>query len=130
LIGDLATGLEPVRRIPALRTVAGLTLLLTAAVAVVALAVLGLRPDVRAFEVPLLRLLMLAGLGAMGLGALGACLGSSVPGREAVTRAGLVLVVLGALAAGGSGAILLVSAGARGALDGLFLLAGARCSRA
>jgi hypothetical protein len=131
VVGRLTASLEPVRRIPRLRSVAVMALAVAALIGALAVGVRGLRADVRALEMTMPWLAVLVGLSLLGVGALVAALGSSVPGREGTTRAGGAGATLGLLLAAGAGFALLVRAmgmepvGAHWAWEGLVCLASA-----
>ena len=94
---ELAHGLEPVRRIPRLRTVAAGVSLGALCIGALTVVDLGLRSDVRSLEMSLPYVAVLAGLTLFALGGLLAALGASVPGREAIARAGFVSLALALL---------------------------------
>lgn len=95
---ELARGLDPVRRMPRLRTIAAAVSLVALCISALIVIDLGLRSDVRSLEMGLPYLGVLIGLLLFALGGLLAALGTSVPGREAIARAGLGALVLAATA--------------------------------
>lgn len=115
LIERLSRDLEPVRRIPRLRTVvAGVVALAGLAAAWTLLRSGGFRSDLVAIAAQHPGFAAIGvGLAAMGVGGLVSAVAASVPGREALARAGAVLL-LGGAAVGlvaAPGWILLHSAG-------------------
>jgi len=103
----LARNLEPVRRIPRLRLVAAGLSLWALLVAGVAVALLGPRADVRALQMNLPFVGIVSALLVFGVSGLLASLGSSVPGRDALSRIGLagVWMALVILVLAGAGLI-------------------------
>lgn len=85
----LARTLRPVRRIPRLRLVAAGLSLWALLVAGTAVALLGARADVRALDMSLPFLGVIAALLVFGVSGLMVALGASVPGRQALSRAGM-----------------------------------------
>ncbi len=104
IVNELVQGLEPVRPLPRLRTVAAGALGLGAVACSVVIALRGLRPELVAGEIQPSIILIAVGLGVVALGGVTASLGAAVPGRERVTRGGLIALVGGlALASGAAG---------------------------
>ncbi len=127
LIAELADRLEPVRPIARFRSVALGVLALVAAGSIALLALYGLRSDVVAGRVSVGFAAVLGGLALMAFGGLFATLGSSVPGREAVGRAGGAGMLAGLLLAAGAGFALLIQASSIGVISADWTWAGLRC---
>ena len=127
LVLELARELIPVRRIPRLRVVALVLSVGALCLAALVVAVLGLRPDVRTGTASASYLGIVAGLGLFSLGGLAAALGASVPGREALTRAGLAALVASLAVWMAAGAAQLGGGARLGPLDGAWLGTSARC---
>ncbi len=104
LVGGLVRGLDPVRPIPQLRTVAAAALALGAVAAAVVLGIRGVRPDIVAGTIRPSVVSIAIGLVVTALGGIAVSLGSAVPGRERVARFGVVGLLGGlALSAGAAG---------------------------
>jgi hypothetical protein len=106
LIAELASDLEPVRRISRLRTIALGVLLWAGLGGAVLLAISGARPGLLELDLDLRFLAVFAGLCLMAFGGLAAALGSSVPGRERLGRSGGAALALGLILAAGTGFLL------------------------
>ena len=129
LIGDLARGLRPVRRLPSLRAVAarvaGVGLALAAAHVVFAVVAK------EAFPKPGFGLLDACTIGAHALlaaGALAFALGACVPGRERLARSGVLVLAVGLAAIAGIGLARLASWPGGATLDPTWLERTLGCS--
>jgi hypothetical protein len=112
IVGDLVEALEPVRFIPRLRTVAAVALVLGAASSAVVFGFRGLRADLAEAVVSPSLVLVAIGLTGIALGGIAASLGAGVPGREAVLRSGLWVLLCGFVLAAGAAGWCFVSVGA------------------
>lgn len=110
VLGDLVHGLEPVRLIPRLRTVALGAALLGGIAAAAVIELRGLRADLLELRSPL-RLIAL-GLLLAALGGIAASLGSAVPGRDRAARGGLVALIAGLVLSSGAAGWAILSTGA------------------
>ncbi len=127
LIAELANRLESVRPIARFRSVALGVLALVAAGSIALLALYGLRSDVVAGRVSVGFAAVLGGLALMAFGGLFATLGSSVPGREDVGRAGGAGMLAGLLLAAGAGFALFLQASSLGVISADWTWSGLRC---
>jgi len=127
VVAELVARLEPVRPIARFRSVTLGVLALVALGSIVLLALHGLRSDVVAVQVSVGFAAVLGGLALMAFGGLFATLGSSVPGREAVGRAGGAGMLAGLLLAAGAGFALFLQASSIGVISADSTLAGLRC---
>ena len=104
VLEDLVRGLEPVRPIPRLRTVAAAALLLGAAASLLFLWEAGLRSDLASAALRPSLVGVALGLAIVAVGGVANALGAAVPGREGVARFGLGSLLAGlGLAAGSAG---------------------------
>ena len=127
LVGELARHLEPVRPIPPLGVVGAAVGALALAVSILALGFWGVdeaavTPAGRLGYVGLSAALLLFAAGGVT-----AALGSSVPGRDAVWRAGVGLVLLSTLALGATWLGLLAGGSEVGIADRLWMRLAAAC---
>ena len=127
VIAGLAARLEPVRPVARFRSVTLGVLALVAAGSIVLLALHGLRSDVVGMRVSVGFAAVLGGLALMAFGGLFATLGSSVPGREAVGRAGGAGMLAGLLLAAGAGFALFIQASSISPISADWTWAGLRC---
>lgn len=120
LVTELVEGLEPVRPLPRLRSVAGLALVLGAVASAGVMAVRGVRPDLAVVALNPAMGLLAIGLAAVALGGIATSLGAATPGRERVARVGLMALLAGFTIASGAAGWGLVSTGAA-AWEGIWI---------
>jgi len=110
LIEELTRDLSPVRPIPPLRGVVATLLGLWLGIAIVGVAVLGLRPDLgEVFSSQRGALAVFAGLVLAGGGGLVGALAMGVPGRETLARGAFAAGALGMVLAAGVGTLLFLN---------------------
>ena len=127
LIHDLATELEPVRRVPRLRTVVALALGLGGASGVAWIAFAGSQFAAHPPELVPYYLALLATGAVAALGGICAAGASAVPGRERVQAIGTQVLVIGLLCAAAAAAAAVASGVPPASLEAQWFAAGVSC---